>query len=614
MIARIPVIWASLVLLAVACLAAEPPQPVKEEPKAKEVDDVQDFVYLTESRPVFVRMHVRVDDKPFASAWDNLIKYLFAHLDVDGNGTLSKEEVERAPTAAQLQGGVIGQFGGGGGFGRKRPAVAGITMEAVDADKDGKVTCAELADYYRKNGFTPFQVQASAQANPIAAAQAFLGGPGPEPSVRAVSQAIFKLLDTDGDGKLTKDELAKAPEVLIKLDADEDEIITTRELLPNESPNPLAGLMAMGMGGNQGKNDGNKTLTLIATAGVMPPKLVAELQKRYGLAADKPEEKKLSCKELGLDDATFRLLDANGDGVLDASELAGFVTRSPDLEMVLHLGKKKEVAMPRIKLVAAEKPAPLAAKADAKAGAVQLDLGGVQVAFTAGDDSQPDALGSLVREFFTGQFKQLDANGNGFVKEADVQKNGAMRGLFKAMDRDGDGKVTEKEMLAHLDHLQELQKRVAAASVTLELSDRSQGLFAQMDTNGDGQLGLRELRDAVKLLDRLDRDRKGFLTQQDIPHNYRLTLRQGPVAPGGFNPATAFFNLYRDGNQVEPEQAGTGPAWFRKMDRNRDGDISRKEFLFGEELFRKMDTDGDGLISLEEALRYDAMQKAKGKR
>ena len=33
------------------------------------------------------------------------------------------------------------------------------------------------------------------------------------------------------------------------------------------------------------------------------------------------------------------------------------------------------------------------------------------------------------------------------------------RGLFKVMDRDGDGKVFEKEMIAYLDAMQDLQKR-----------------------------------------------------------------------------------------------------------------------------------------------------------
>jgi hypothetical protein len=31
------------------------------------------------------------------------------------------------------------------------------------------------------------------------------------------------------------------------------------------------------------------------------------------------------------------------------------------------------------------------------------------------------------------------------------------------------------------------------------------------------------------------------------------------------------------------EPRGVGPEWFRKMDRNRDGDVSRKEWLFSEE-------------------------------
>ena len=51
------------------------------------------------------------------------------------------------------------------------------------------------------------------------------------------------------------------------------------------------------------------------------------------------------------------------------------------------------------------------------------------------------------------------------------------------------------------------------------------------------------------------------------------------------------------------------PVWFRKMDRNGDGDVSRAEFLGTEEEFRKLDEDGDGLISAEEALRYEARLK-----
>jgi hypothetical protein len=54
-----------------------------------------------------------------------------------------------------------------------------------------------------------------------------------------------------------------------------------------------------------------------------------------------------------------------------------------------------------------------------------------------------------------------------------------------------------------------------------------------------------------------------------------------------------------------------GPVWFRKMDRNGDGDVSRREFLGTPEEFDKIDTDHDGLISVEEAERYDELMRAK---
>jgi hypothetical protein len=49
------------------------------------------------------------------------------------------------------------------------------------------------------------------------------------------------------------------------------------------------------------------------------------------------------------------------------------------------------------------------------------------------------------------------------------------------------------------------------------------------------------------------------------------------------------------------------------MDRNADGDVSRREFLGTDEQFRAIDTDGDGLISVEEAERYEAQLRKQQK-
>ena len=47
--------------------------------------------------------------------------------------------------------------------------------------------------------------------------------------------------------------------------------------------------------------------------------------------------------------------------------------------------------------------------------------------------------------------------------------------------------------------------------------------------------------------------------------------------------------------------SAAGPNWFRKMDRNRDGDISRREFLGPRADFERLDRDHDGLIDAQEA-------------
>jgi hypothetical protein len=49
----------------------------------------------------------------------------------------------------------------------------------------------------------------------------------------------------------------------------------------------------------------------------------------------------------------------------------------------------------------------------------------------------------------------------------------------------------------------------------------------------------------------------------------------------------------------------TGPDWFVRMDRNKDNDITDKEFSGTDEHFAELDTDRDALVSAQEALDYD---------
>jgi Ca2+-binding EF-hand superfamily protein len=592
---------AALSVLAAALLIAFGAPAADPQPKpAAPADDAQDFVFLGESQPVLVRMHVHIDGRSLQAGWDECIDYLFAYLDVNKDGVLSKEELERAPTADQFVG-----AGPEAAFGPRGGGPSAVKFEAVDADGDGKVTRAELAAYYRKNGFAPFQFSfPSSQGNPIASFAALYGGGRVEPSVEDVRKAIFDLLDTDKDGKLSKAELEAAPAVLLKLDENEDEIITPHELVPDagDKGNGLAAMIAMGPPTVK-QQSSSPQLVPVLKAGEVPADLAKRLTERYAKGA-KEEKKQLRWKDLGLDDATVKQLDTNGDGIVDTDELGGLVKRTPDLELVLRVGKKKD-AEKRLEVLTGDGRPPLASKLALTDAAGMLDLGRDRAELRHDDPPAPERI-ALMRQEYAARFRQADANGDG-VLDAEEARKGRFGNLFKAMDRAGAGKVTEKDMEAYFDHLEELQKRVAAGCVTLTLSDQSRGLFDLLDADRDGRLSVYEMRQAPKLLKQLGKEEQGFLTREDIPRTFRLEVRRGSLNAGRNSGLAAVADLYSASYSAESEHAQRGPLWFRKMDRNRDGFVSRKEWLFDDELFKKIDTDGDGLISVEEAIKADEL-------
>jgi Ca2+-binding EF-hand superfamily protein len=591
------VLYAALLATAIVAAAQAPAAaPARVE------DDTQKVVFFGDGAPVLVELHLRLDGRSFRAAWRDFMDHLFDYLDVNRDGVLSKKEMDAAPPPAAL--GARVNYVGDRLFTVVRRQVRVMAAPPVDANRDKRMTRADLAEHYRRSGLAPFQITMQGSNNSQvrlfnAATGRLLNG---RPSSTALNAKLFKLLDKDGDGKLSRQELAAAPAVLGKLDRDEDEMITADELLNQDE---------LGGGGPTffavADLDGSMSMRQQPFHVVADGKSDRALAKRLLAQYAKKGTRKIDARAMGLSKEALDRLDRDGDGFLDEEELAHFARGPADLVLTVRLGKRG-AGEPAFEV---HKKGRRGMKAEATAAGVTVTVGSVRLELRAPQAKNNQGT-HATRQQYLAQFKAADTDKNGYLDKAEAQRSPFFRSLFTVMDRDGDGKLFEEEVLAYVDQMAKLRARASASCLSLVIADQAKGLFELADTDGDGRLSVRELRNMVKLLDQLDQDGDGLLAPSEVPRHYRGTFEQGAVGSQRSD-LRQFVTFSISGRRsTPPPQVRTrGPLWFRKMDLNQDGDVSRKEWLGTDEEFRKIDTDGDGLISVEEAEAYDRMKRAK---
>jgi len=210
-----------------------------------------------------------------------------------------------------------------------------------------------------------------------------------------------------------------------------------------------------------------------------------------------------------------------------------------------------------------------------------------------GGGSTPEAAQAFSQDLF----KRFDANNDGLLDAKEIiQPPFTFVALLRLADRDGDGKLSPAEVAAFA----RLQAKVRMTTTLIVVADRGRTLFELLDADRDGRLGPRELRNAWERLAPWDGDGDGCIAREEVPRQFLLTLTHGQLPAWDRNPGLLGY-----GPTPLDRDPRSGPLWFRKMDRNGDGDLAPREFLGPAAEFRRLDADGDGLISRDEAERAD---------
>jgi Ca2+-binding EF-hand superfamily protein len=550
------------------------------KPRRTEPIDYLDYVFVASDRPVLLRLHLRNGNRPYSAAWDDYMQKLHSYLDKNGDGTLDKTETERAPDIQFLQ------FHLQGAIGLPYQGSKG-QMAQFDTNKDGKVSLAEFREFYRRGNIAPLQLSSNSN----------------RASTDMVTKTIYKRLDSNKDGKLSAEEMARAQVELRRFDLDENEMLTAMELTPGGEDN--SGFI---FGYSQGMSGPNADMGFLE----IKPGAADGVSRQVLTKYDKDKNGKLSRKEVGLDEALFGKLDLNRDGQLDAKEFAGFFRRDSDLELIARVGNfaqkqgnvanfLRQIGMSNLPALRTEvfnpnkRAMPLADKVQRDGpSALGFALGDAHIGLSTADQQQ---FGQFPRQFFEQQFREADVGKKGVVDKKQAMASQFLSQIFDLVDRNVDGKVTDKELKAYLD----MQSEGAGSRLELTITDEGRSLFDLLDEDGDSSLSLRELRSSWSRMKPLAKSDDG-LGRSDITRRLDVSIGQ---AQRRFRR----FVTTRSGVVVQKGGGGAAPLWFQKMDRNNDGDISPREFIGSDEDFRKLDADGDGLINSEEARQFEARLK-----
>jgi Ca2+-binding EF-hand superfamily protein len=514
------------------------------------------FLLLTRDGPLVIDVVLRIDDKPYTNALEQLVDSVFLDLEKPDAGSITWEALVDDPKFS------YGQYGN---LAPEDTDQKTRLIDMYDTNRNSLVDRDELPRFLTRNvgGSRPFSLRSSNE---------FRGDNRTRSPVR-------RLLDVDHDGAITADEMQAAPRRLFDRDADDDEILiladfkdTVEEMQPQMS--------------NQRRVNAPDTAILL------------DERTRWGYVSYALQEtysygERIRAGDMPLTPELVELLDENKNTLIDANEVPKLANVPPHLVLEVaffNAIEARQPTPPSIRIISAcESLASVLNAARQHPNRLSFKLPGADVEFFVNEDPSL----ANVSQTIDAQFSMLDADNNGYL---DIDEYSgqilSMQIPFEALDADGDGMIYAKEVGVLL----EQRQAVVRAQIRARAADQEDALFTALDTNGDGRLTAREIYGAPSVLNELDGNADGQLQSHEIPGTMAVGFVRGDA-----NQDNALLVMPAVSRRDDEKL----PAWFRGMDSNGDGDISPREFLGSSDKFQQLDADRDGFVSGDEAKQIE---------
>lgn len=413
-----------------------------------------------------------------------------------------------------------------------------------DSPKDGKLSVDELASFFETAMGSPFTLTRQIKE-------------------RFQEVDLIERLDADNDRAVSEKEMQNGLQHLIRLDLDDDETISAAELAPLFDPTTQQIGVAE-----------ENTQEAYPFLLVPPDAEFTEIAKSVISHYDRPVaglekgDGQLSETEIPGVFARLKRFDRDRDSRLSVDELTYVLSRDSSSETV-------SVTMPSRGRPSIDLP--------------ELDGRPIEFrVFKRGSDTRDTV------SFYKLNFFRADADKNRYLNEQEFGGAAIPNATFEMCDLDGDGMVVLNELSAFLDQ----RTTLSQARVIMRVETIRTSLFELLDTNLDRRLSRREFLSGTEKVSPHDLDRDQLLEQSEMETSHRVVIE---LARTDLFRQMTRPQMAANGNSPRLQQVETGPVWFQRMDVNRDGDVSRREFVGPRDHFDRLDTNKDDFIDAEEA-------------